>query len=151
MHGRVGQRLTRQRAAVAEVLSRCADFVSAQQLHARLLATGPPVGLSTVYRTLRELERAGRLDAVRDTDGGRRYRPRVADEHRHYLICRACGRSQAIDTEVIERWADGVGESTGFTEVEHTLELHGVCAHCRPAPREAVRHPGRRARRGSPA
>ncbi|MFW6693097.1 Fur family transcriptional regulator [Streptomyces sp. MAR4 CNX-425] len=125
-------RRTRQRAAVFGALERGGDFVSAQQLHAQLAAAGVTVGLTTVYRTLRELERTGRVDVVRDLSGERLYRTRPDAGHRHYLICRLCGLSRAVDTDVVERWADGLAGVTGFTEIEHTLELSGLCARCPP-------------------
>lgn len=129
----VGLRRTRQRLAVLDALGGCRDFVSAQELHARLLALGVRVGLSTVYRTLNELERSGRVDVVRDEGGGRLYRPRRAPGHGHYLVCRCCLRSRAVDAEVVERWAERLAVKSGFSNVEHTLELTGVCARCRPA------------------
>jgi Fur family ferric uptake transcriptional regulator len=129
----VGLRRTRQRTAVLDTLGECADFVSAQDLHTRLTAVGVTVGLSTVYRTLHELERARRVDVVRDESGGRLYRQRPTAGHRHYLVCRCCLRSQPIDTEIVERWAVDIAERSGFTGVEHTLELNGVCDRCRPA------------------
>lgn len=125
-----GARRTRQRTAVLCTFAACRDFVSARALHALLTEAGIGVGLTTVYRTLRDLERAGRVDVVRDESGERLYRQRPDDGHRHYLICRCCGRSQAVDTDVVEEWADRLGEHTGFTAVEHTLELSGVCADC---------------------
>ncbi|MEV0112923.1 Fur family transcriptional regulator [Streptomyces sp. NPDC050844] len=128
-----GLRRTRQRTAVLETLGRCQDFVSAQELHAVLAASGSTVGLTTVYRTLRELGRAGLVDVVRDEGGERLYLQRPTDEHSHYLICRCCGRSQPVDAEVVERWAERLGESTGFAGLEHTLELSGVCAGCQAA------------------
>ncbi|TXC99810.1 transcriptional repressor [Streptomyces sp. ISID311] len=127
-----GARRTRQRTAVLQALVGCRDFISAQALCALLAEAGVSVGLTTVYRTLRDLERAGRVDVVRDETGGRLYRERPEDGHRHYLICRCCGRSRAVDTDVVEEWADRLGEHTGFTDVEHTLELTGVCAGCGP-------------------
>jgi Fur family ferric uptake transcriptional regulator len=129
----IGRRRTRQRTAVLNALGDCADFVSAQELHARLSTVGIAVGLSTVYRTLHELERAGRVDVVRDEAGERLYRQPPAAGHGHYLICRCCFRSQRVDTEVVERWAERIAEGSGYTSVEHTLELTGVCARCRPA------------------
>ncbi|HEY0693571.1 MAG TPA: Fur family transcriptional regulator [Kribbella sp.] len=129
----IGRRRTRQRTAVLNALGDCADFVSAQELHARLSTVGIAVGLSTVYRTLHELERAGRVDVVRDGAGERLYRQPPAAGHGHYLICRCCFRSRRVDTEVVERWAECLAEDSGYTSVEHTLELTGVCARCRPA------------------
>ncbi|QHC21467.1 Fur family transcriptional regulator [Streptomyces sp. GS7] len=125
-----GVRRTRQRAAVLRTFAACRDFVSAQALHALLTEAGVGVGLSTVYRALRDLERVGCVDVVRDQTGERLYRQRPDGGHRHYLICRCCGRSRAVDTDVVEEWADRLGEQTGFTGVEHTLELSGVCADC---------------------
>ncbi|MFD5736221.1 Fur family transcriptional regulator [Streptomyces sioyaensis] len=124
-------RTTRQRSAVMRVLDNCADFVSAQALHERLATTGVPVGLATVYRTLRELERAGCLDVVRDETGERRYRKRSDDGHRHYLMCRACGRSRPVESEAVEQWAERTGRLSGYAAVEHIVELTGICTRCR--------------------
>ncbi|WAM00478.1 transcriptional repressor [Streptomyces sp. Je 1-369] len=132
-------RRTRRRAAVLETLGSRAEFVSAQELHALLAVSGRAVGLTTVYRALRELDRAGLVDVVRDETGERLYLRRPTDEHRHYLICRDCGRSRPVDAGAVEVWADGLAEATGFAELEHTLELSlffmvsGVCGSCRSA------------------
>ncbi|MEU6820179.1 transcriptional repressor [Streptomyces atriruber] len=132
-------RRTRQRAAVLETLGSCGEFVSAQELHGLLAGSDRAVGLTTVYRALRELDRAGLVDVVRDETGERLYLRRPTDEHRHYLICRGCGRSSPVDAGAVEVWADRLAETTGFAELEHTLELSGVCGACRtdqgPTPR----------------
>lgn len=125
-------RATWQRAAVLRVLGGCQDFVSAQELHALLDAAGRGVGLTTVYRALRALEATGRVDVVRDEAGERLYRRRPADGHRHYLMCRCCGRSQPVASEVVEEWAERVGKDAGFAAVQHTVELTGICATCVP-------------------
>ncbi|WP_079102251.1 Fur family transcriptional regulator [Streptomyces sp. TP-A0356] len=128
----VGGRTTRQRMAVMRVLSGCQDFVSAQELHGLLVGGDHSIGLTTVYRALRELEAEGGVDVVRDeAGGGRLYRLRPADGHRHYLMCRDCGRSRPVDSDVVEHWAGRIAADTGFTAVEHTVELTGICAECR--------------------
>jgi Fur family ferric uptake transcriptional regulator len=130
---RSGFRRTRQRVAVLAALQTCADFVSAQDLH-RVISTGDTtVGLTTVYRTVRELARAGWIDTIREEDGIRLYRHRPAVGHSHYRACRCCSRSWPVDSEVVEAWADAAATSTGFTSVEHTVELTGVCARCTPS------------------
>ncbi|MEV0175895.1 Fur family transcriptional regulator [Streptomyces sp. NPDC050803] len=126
--GRTG----RQRDAVTRALANCQDFVSAQELYALLLAGDHAVGLTTVYRALRELEAEGGVDVVREEAGGRLYRLCPADGHRHYLMCRDCGRSRPVDSEVVEEWAGRIAAETGFAAVEHTVELTGVCADCLP-------------------
>ncbi|WP_217624282.1 Fur family transcriptional regulator [Streptomyces sp. TRM64462] len=132
---RVGARSTQKRADVLQALDACQDFVSAQQLYTRMTASGLQVGLSTVYRTLQALDRGGRLDTVRDTDGERLYRWRSPSGHRHYLICRRCSRSQAVDTDAVELWVEHISATSGFADVEHTLELSGLCPDCHPPAR----------------
>ncbi|OWA11867.1 transcriptional repressor [Streptomyces sp. CS113] len=136
-------RPTRQRKAVMNALHRRSGFTSAQELYEALEADGITIGLTTVYRTLHALDRSGQLDVVRDKSGERLYRPRPADGHRHYLVCRDCGLSREVEAGVVERWAENVAEGMGFTEVEHTVELTGVCDPCRfarSAPDSAERH-----------
>jgi Fur family ferric uptake transcriptional regulator len=108
-------------------------FCSAQELHDVLEADGTTISLTTVYRTLHALDRSGRLDIVREKNGERLYRSRPTDGHRHYLVCRRCGVSAEVEASVIERWTEDVAEDMGFAEVEHTVELTGVCDRCRPS------------------
>ncbi|MGV9564120.1 Fur family transcriptional regulator [Streptomyces sp. NPDC003480] len=144
----MGGRRTRQQKAVRQVLAGCKDFVSAQRLHELLVADDHVIGLTTVYRALRELEVGGRVDVVRDAAGGRLYRMRPDDGHRHYLMCRDCGRSRPVDSEVVEEWAGRIAADTGFTAVEHTVELTGVCADC--LPRTQGRRPSNDEEEGTP-
>ncbi|MEU4290817.1 Fur family transcriptional regulator [Kribbella sp. NPDC026596] len=129
----IGLRRTRQREAILGTLGDCRDFASARDLHTLLSAAGASIGLTTVYRALHDLERAELVDVVRDESGGRYYRQRSATGHRHYLICRCCGLSRPVDTDVVERWAERLAADSGFAHIEHTLELAGVCADCLPA------------------
>jgi Fur family ferric uptake transcriptional regulator len=132
---RAQQRPTRQRSALLEALANRHDFVSAQDLHARMTEDGTRIGLTTVYRALRGLEAAGAVDVAQAGAGERLYRWRTGDRHRHYLICRACGHSRPVDSEVVEDWAGRIAESSGFASVEHTVELTGLCVDCQPSTR----------------
>jgi Fur family ferric uptake transcriptional regulator len=123
-------RTTRQRKAVMSALHQQAGFTSAQELHEAMAADGITIGLTTVYRTLHALDRSGQVDVVRERSGERLYRPRPADGHRHYLVCRDCGLSTEVEADTVERWAEKVAEVMGFAEVEHTVELSGVCDRC---------------------
>jgi Fur family ferric uptake transcriptional regulator len=125
----IGRR-TQQRATVLAALTRSEDFTSAQTLHARLLAAGGRVGLSTVYRTLTALADAGRADVVRDPNGERLFRYRPSEQHQHYLLCRTCGLGLPVDAALIESWAAGIAESSGYADVQHTVELTGTCPDC---------------------
>lgn len=124
-------RQTRQRAAVAALLSEVDGFYSAQELHAMLRERGDRIGLTTVYRTLNVLAEAGEVDVMRPPGGELLYR-RCRDEgHHHHLVCRSCGRTVEVAGPAVESWANRVAAAHGFTDVGHTLEIYGICPHCR--------------------
>lgn len=129
------QRMTRQRSAVTDALEGLDEFRSAQQLHELLRAQGEQVGLATVYRTLAGLAEDGEVDVLRSADGEAVYRRCARREHHHHLVCRSCGRAAEIDGPGVEAWATQVGAAHGFTDIEHTIELMGLCAECRAAGR----------------
>lgn len=123
-------RVTRQRQAVTDLLAHHDGFLSAQQLHAELLAGGQSVGLATVYRNLALLVDAGELDTLLRDDGETLYR-RCGRSHHHHLVCRHCGHTVEITGPTVEAWASRVAAEQGFTDVSHSLELFGRCADCR--------------------
>ncbi|CAB4903516.1 MAG: transcriptional repressor [Actinobacteria bacterium] len=123
------QRQTKQRSAVAALLTEIEDFRSAQQLHDDLRKRGDSVGLTTVYRALQSLIAAGEVDSITSDDGETVYR-KCSDAHHHHLVCRKCGKTVEITGPTVESWADGVAKENGFTEVSHTMELFGLCAQC---------------------
>lgn len=130
-------RMTKQRAAVAEVLDTSDEFRSAQQLHELLRDNGEAVGLATVYRTLQALADGGDVDVLRTDDGEALYRRCARTEHHHHLVCRSCGHAVEIDGPTVEAWTADVGATHGFADIEHTVELWGTCATCRASEQRA--------------
>ncbi|HEY8654675.1 MAG TPA: Fur family transcriptional regulator [Dermatophilaceae bacterium] len=124
------RRPTRQRAAVEAVLADIDDFLSAQDLHARLRTQGQSVGLATVYRTLQAMATDGDVDMMRTGDGEAVYRRCSSGSHHHHLVCRSCGRTVEVEGPAVERWADRIGLENDFSDVVHTLEIVGTCSDC---------------------
>lgn len=129
MNATTNRRPTRQQTAVAEQLAALDDFVTAQDLHAKLLASGQKVGLATVYRTLQSLAADGDVDVLRTEDGEAAYR-RCSGRHHHHLVCRTCGRTVEVQGPTVEKWAARVSAENGFTDVQHTVEIFGQCSTC---------------------
>jgi Fur family ferric uptake transcriptional regulator len=123
------RRPTRQQAAVAALLGRSDDFLSAQAVHARLRESDEPVGLATVYRTLQAMAEAGTVDVLRTDDGEAVYRS-CSTHHHHHLVCRSCGRTVEVEGPAVEQWTDRVAAEHGFSDVTHSLEIYGTCADC---------------------
>ncbi|GAA5112874.1 Fur family transcriptional regulator [Haloechinothrix salitolerans] len=124
-----GRRATKQRAAVVELLNEIDDFRSAQELHDELRKRGDAIGLTTVYRTLQSLSDAGVIDVLRTESGEAVYR-RCSDHHHHHLVCRECGYTVEIEGPAVERWADKIATSNGFSNISHTVEIVGTCSTC---------------------
>ena len=124
---------TRQAEALAAVLATLPGFWSAQQIHGELRRRGERIGLATVYRHLQVLSENGTIDTIRDAGGEALYRRCRSESHHHHLICRSCGTSVEVEGRAVEKWAEQVAAEAGFTAVDHTVELFGLCPACEPA------------------
>lgn len=128
--GTVQRRSTNQRATITGALAEMNQFVSAQDLHGHLRQRGSTVGLATVYRALQDLVVGGSADSLRNESGEVLYRHCNQPTHHHHLVCRSCGRTEEIDAPNIEKWARTVADTFGYVEVDHQIELFGICAEC---------------------
>lgn len=107
------------------------ELYSAQQIHARMCATGVRApGLSTTYRSLEILVREKCLQVIDFGDGERQYEKIRLGEHHHHLICRTCGTSIHMDDCLIENLDAKMAETYGFRVKQHILEIFGKCKAC---------------------
>ena len=127
------RRNTWQREAVRAALAEARGFVSAQKLHQRLREQGSTIGLATVYRALSGLTESGEADSVQAPEGENLYRSCAMEGHHHHLICRSCGDTRELAAEAVETWSRQVAAEYGFAEIEHVVDLFGVCESCRAA------------------
>lgn len=124
------QRVTKQRLAVSAALDELADFVSTQELHRILQERGTAVSLATSYRILQSLADDGLVDVLRSADGEAVYRRCAVTGHHHHLLCRNCGKTVEVEAPAVEAWAARIAKEHGFTAVEHTVEIFGLCREC---------------------
>jgi Fur family iron response transcriptional regulator len=81
-----GLRPTRQRLALGSLLFTGDDrHVTAEQLHAEVVALGEHVSLATVYNTLHQFRRAGLLRELA-VDGSKAYFDTNTSNHNHFLL-----------------------------------------------------------------
>ncbi len=124
------QRVTKQRLAVSAALDDLADFVSTQELHRILQDRDTAVSLATTYRILQSLADDGLVDVLRNADGEAVYRRCAVTGHHHHLLCRSCGKAVEVEAPAVEAWAARIAQEHGFTQVEHTVEIYGLCPAC---------------------
>ena len=99
-----------------------------------LARSGTPVVLTTVYRNLPLMERAGivRRTGYHDSrDGRTRYEHVWGQEHHDHLVCSRCGRRVEFHYPAIEILQDAVARDHGFVLERHHMELIGICSECR--------------------
>ena len=121
---------TKAQRAVLEVLDHAGRFLSAQDIHAQLRASGSSVGLTSVYRALQSLADDGSLDVLRTGHGETTFRLCDSDAHHHHLVCRVCGATVEVEAPGLEKWLSGLGRAHAFDVEGHTLEVVGVCSRC---------------------
>lgn len=132
------RRSTAKQRAVLEVLAASENFRSAQQLFVQLRYQRPVrIGLTSVYRILRTLADDQIAETQRAEDGETLYRLRTEPGHRHYLICRLCGRAVGFTPTAIEDQTAGLIRQHGFSDVTHYVDVYGTCPQCRPLTAEA--------------
>ena len=122
-------RSTRQRAAIVALLEEVANFRSAQELHDELRRRGQSIGLTTVYRRLQSMAASGMVDTLRTENGESVYR-RCSQQHHHHLVCRQCGATVEVQGAKVETWTAEVAVENGFTDINHTIEIFGLCPEC---------------------
>ena len=129
----VGQRVTRQRTAIAELLEDVDEFRSARQIHQMLQERGQEIGLATVYRTLNAMAERGDLEVLLQPTGEHTYlRCAPRGDHHHHLVCRTCGRTADVAAPELERIVEALASTHDFTDVEHSLDFFGTCRDCAP-------------------
>lgn len=126
-------RLTARAVDIRDALANQSSFLSAQDLYSVIRAAGSRIGLSTVYRHLQTFADEGVVDVIRLAEGETLYRycgDASPKAHHHHLICRSCGRAEEVEGLAVERWANRVANEHGFVEVDHTVEVFGLCRQC---------------------
>ncbi|HEX8353843.1 MAG TPA: Fur family transcriptional regulator [Pyrinomonadaceae bacterium] len=120
-------RLTPQRFAVLEYLTRAAGHPTADQIAAEINRRFPRASRATVYNALRALRDAGLVREVATREALTRYESNVGPHH--HFVCRACGKIEDVPPEAFAAPARVALE--GGQEVE-TFEvvLRGLCGAC---------------------
>lgn len=127
-----GQRYTAQRRDLLHLLAQAASPVSIPQI----LADSDELKQSSVYRNLAALEHAGVVRRVATDEEYGRYE--LAEDligHHHHLVCSNCGTMRDVEVPAdveatLDRTLDKIARRAGFAQVQHRLDLVGLCADC---------------------
>ena len=127
---RAGQRMTRPRRAVAELIASQRGHFTAADLLAAAHRQGIRIGRATLFRNLEllvELEMLERLDLP---TGEHAYVRCAPEQHHHHVVCRNCGRSAEIEDSGLQSVVSEISRRSGYRIDTHRLELFGLCPEC---------------------
>ena len=128
-----GKRLTPQRLKVLNLFENIGsgNHLSAEEVHAKLIASKSKVSLATIYRTLRLLVQMGYLHELELSEGGHRYELLSNDfpDH-HHLICIRCGRTEEFENDDVLEAGRIAAEKNGFKLIESSLNVRAICPKC---------------------
>jgi len=113
--------------------------MSAKEIYASLYKMYPGIGLTTVYRTLDLLVRAGFINRFPSGDGQNRYefKSNKKKEQHHHLVCIKCGKiidyRDFVDEELelVKKTEDTLAKKHRFNVLGHNIEFYGLCEKCK--------------------
>ena len=129
-----GLKITPQRRRLLEMLNDDQSHPTAEQVYQRLLLDMPDVSRTTVYNTLHELVRLGKLVPVEAiSEHGLRYDSNTHDHH--HLLCLGC--HQLVD---IQDNFEGVilptEKAGGYQVLKYQVTFSGYCPDCQISSRD---------------
>lgn len=123
------RRLTRQRRVLIAALRAARRYLTARELHRRLLSKQARIGLATVYRTLDVLRHSGEVSTRLEPDGQVSYLL-CRRGHHHHAVCTNCGRVDDVPCRTMPAYAKLLGHDLRFHVTGHQVEFYGLCARC---------------------
>lgn len=124
-----GERLTRPRRKVLEVLSRSGDHLTVSDAQRLLQEAGEEMDAATIYRVLQWLKRVG---LISQTDlGGEAIVYQIIDDHRHHhLVCLSCGAMVEVEDRALDALRRRLRRDYNFEPRIDHLAIFGLCQRC---------------------
>ena len=126
---------TKQRQAILGYLTEKRDeHLTAKQICGYFAKAENPIGLTTIYRRLEELEKLGQVRRY-SVDGGSACFQLIGEDgscHEHFhLVCEQCGRLFHMECGYLEGVSGHILEEHGFQVNPLKIMFYGICRECR--------------------
>ena len=124
---KIGQRNSKKRDQIVALIKEASGPLAVNDIHSLLEESGTPVGIATVYRTVKLLLETKQLTDVVFADGVVRYELSLL-EHHHHFCCESCGK--VFDLPYCEHKSHVHGLAEGFVVKSHEITYYGQCNRC---------------------
>lgn len=125
-----GFRVTPQRTVILETIAHMGGHLSVQEVYSESQLRLPGLNITTVYRTLDSLHRAGMVNLFYSGSSPSRFSLRDARHPHGHLVCEKCEQVIDIEPNLLDRLAQAVKLKTGFAIDNHHLTFVGLCETC---------------------
>jgi len=125
---RLGERNTRQRETIVEVIHEAEGPLTVPEIFERAQERVPGLGIATVYRTVKLLSESRQVQVVILPSGETRYESAQLGHH-HHFHCRVCETVYDMETCLV-RVPESRRVDRGFIVESHELTCYGVCRNC---------------------
>jgi len=122
-----GLRMTQPRRIVFEFLVNAKEPV---KLHQVIDLQGNWADRASLYRTIKLYKDLGVIREVHRSGGEWLELGEAFSSHHHHITCVDCGLSQTITSPQIEQHLKQIASETGYSVLDHQLELTGRCPDC---------------------
>ena len=129
-------RLTRQKQEFKRFLELNKDSdMTVAEMAERLRDSGSDIGIATVYRAVRRLEKEGLLvKTVSGSGATAKYRYSSGDGNVrsiHRVFCLSCGKTVELTYNFTDKLEKSVSEATGYSLFDHQMMFYGLCPDCK--------------------
>ena len=123
-----GFRLTPQRQTILKFLQETFSHPTASDVYGYIRRKFPSTSFSTVYNTLKTLERLNLVQELKYGDIKGHF-DAIMEDHLH-LICDGCGKITDFQYSPLRGLEKKVQRYTGFTIGEFDIKIFGFCPGC---------------------
>lgn len=125
-----GMTATIQQRLITRAFFNSGDPITAENIYDIVHQDAPNIGIATVWRTMRLLQRAGLAEEQYFAAEGVRYEKRTPRTHGR-LICAKCGRPIEFETAQVLPQLRTIAQKNRFDIEGFDVSVFGVCAACR--------------------
>lgn len=122
---------TKQRQIILDILSNAKEPQTAKDIYIKASSIIPNIAQTTVYRNIDSLFASEIISRYRLDKDQYSYKLNANNEHSHYLLCKKCGKLTNFKTCPITELENSILKETGFSVINHSIELSGYCKKCK--------------------
>ena len=123
-------RVTNQRLKILEAFLKTEKHITCDELYLIVRRNHPDIGYTTVYRTLKLIQKTGLAREADLGDKVLRLEHEFGHKHHDHLICLKCGRFIEVFDPDIETLQEKLAQKHKFKPVRHKMDIFGYCQKC---------------------